>query len=187
MSKIKLDDIQKRQVFMKLSQKSYLDVGMEFGFDKYYPNKLALRQAVRRIFEEVSKDPEKFSIGKDALELVKTNIYDRYQNPIPQKISMAGGEEIDLAKLDEKELVLRGKKVAWLLLNKKMNMAVKNSKELGKVSLGTLASVAGIVFDKAQIVRGEATENIALRAKIDENISPTDALSEILKRRENND
>jgi hypothetical protein len=78
---------------------------------------------------------------------------------------------------------LRGKRVAWLLLNKKLNLAAKNKKELDKIPAVSLAQIASTVFDKAQIVNGEATENIALRAKIDDNITPEVALEEILKRR----
>ena len=185
MSKIPLNDIKKKLIYQSLANKSFYDTGIEFGFDKYYPNKLALTQAVMRIRKEVVLDPIKFAVSNDVVEMVEAALKDRFQNPASTKI-MISGAEINLDELDEKALVLRGKKAAWLLLNKKLNMLARSPKELGKTNLAALANVAGIAFDKGQIVKGEATENIAIRAKIDQNIDPLDALSEVMKRRDTN-
>ena len=41
-------------------------------------------------------------------------------------------------------------------------------------------------FDKSQIVRGQATEHIAMKAKITKDLSPTERLELVMKYREKN-
>jgi hypothetical protein len=182
--KCPLTDIQKGLLFKKLAGSTLVEAGLSFGLDKYYDSKIAIKNAVQRYYGQVLTDPDKYGVSDEIAKMVQDSMYERYMNPVSNKVQVRGTGEFDLEHLDEKNLVLRGKKMSWLLLNKKLNAAAKSKKELDKVSIPALASVAGITFDKAQIVNGEATENIALRAKIDENISVDDAINEILKRRE---
>jgi len=183
MAKSNLTNVQKGLLFKKLAGSTYYDTGVEFGLHKVHPTRVAVQSVVRRTYKEVLSDPEKYGVSKEVAEMVQKNVWERYQNPTGKKIDVVGSGEIDLENLDDKQLVLRGKKIAWLLLNKKLNLAAKKKSELDKISAVSLAQIASTVFDKAQIVNGEATENIALRAKIDENITPEVALEEILKRR----
>jgi len=71
-----------------------------------------------------------------------------------------------------------------MLLNKKLDVLTENPRAFANESIMNLAKIAGIAFDKSQIVRGEATENISLRAQVDENITPKMALEQLLKFRE---
>jgi hypothetical protein len=65
-----------------------------------------------------------------------------------------------------------------------MDMINSNKKMLEKENLVSLAKVFGIFFDKSQILQGQATENIAIKAKISKDMSPEESLEELLKMRE---
>ncbi|HRF71120.1 MAG TPA: hypothetical protein PKV66_06795, partial [Candidatus Pelethenecus sp.] len=84
------------------------------------------------------------------------------------------------------DLLLSGRKKAFQLLNLKMDRVMRNNKSIDEIGITALAQTFGILFDKTQIVSGEATENIAVLAKIDKNMSSEDALASILKMREAN-
>ena len=47
-----------------------------------------------------------------------------------------------------------------------------------------LATTVGILFDKGQIIQGEATENVAVLAKIKSDMSPEEMMDAVLKMRE---
>lgn len=86
---------------------------------------------------------------------------------------------------DLKEQALDTRDMAAELLRLRMAGLLRNKKALAEVPLGTLAQVYGITFDKAQIAKGESTENIAVLAKnVDENMSAEDAINLILAQRE---
>lgn len=67
------------------------------------------------------------------------------------------------------------KKLAYIEQHPKM------IKELPLIQLGTMF---GILFDKSQIIQGQATEHVALLSKIDKDIKPEQALDMVLKMRE---
>lgn len=69
-------------------------------------------------------------------------------------------------------------------LNNKLLDLNKNPEQMEKVSIKELATVFGILFDKSQLMQGLATENIAIQAKIDVNMSSDKALEELNKMRE---
>lgn len=76
-------------------------------------------------------------------------------------------ESRSLENMTSKELVIGARSKIWVLLHKKIDQMGKSRRDFNKESLMSLAKVAGIVFDKAQIASGEATEHIAIRAKVD--------------------
>ncbi len=93
----------------------------------------------------------------------------------------------ELRKIDSKEMVEMSqdtRNVALQTLNKKLIELYTDEEALSKVNLATLATVFGILFDKTQLMRGLATENIAIQAKIDINMTSDDALKELNKMRE---
>lgn len=104
------------------------------------------------------------------------------------------GEEAEIAKtkqeirkMDTSEMVELAKQTrnrAVQLLDKKLAMLNEDDEELKKVNLTTLATTFGILFDKSQLAAGLATENIAIQAKIDINMSPDAAIRELNKMRE---
>ncbi len=93
----------------------------------------------------------------------------------------------ELRKIDTETMVEIAKDTrnkAVQLLDKKLNMLNDDDEELKKVNMATLATVFGILFDKAQLAAGLATENIAIHAKIDINMNADAAMSELNKMRE---
>lgn len=90
-------------------------------------------------------------------------------------------------KMDTAEMVEMAKdtrNLAITVLNKKLLGLADDEEELKKVNMATLATVFGILFDKAQLAAGLATENIAIHAKIDVNMTSDKALQELNKMRE---
>jgi len=185
-----MDDIKKKVIFKDLTLYSRFQTGVNAGLDKVYKNKNSVVSAVQRIYEEVRKNPEKFAVSEDLVDAVKRAMRER--NIFKQTV--VGGQaptDIQLIepKLDEmevKQLVERGSQKAWVALNKKLDATLKSKKQLYNTPVSSLATVAGIAFDKRQITRGEATEHISLRAKISENLTPTQKLEMVLSMREKN-
>lgn len=175
-----LDEIQKRSIFKALATKGQFEVGMEFGIDKYHKSSNAIRAQVNKVYREVREEPEKYAISPEVLKMVEDGMAAR------RTTTIRVNEPVDVVKVSEKDLVVGAGRKAWLLLNRKLDVLAKDKKAFAEESLMNIAKMAGITFDKSQIVKGEATEHIALRAQIDQNITPEQALEQLLKFREAN-
>lgn len=175
-----LTETQKHSIFKALANKSQFAVGVDFGFDRYFKTNSGVVNKVGQIYREVLKDPEKFAVSTEIVSMVEQAMEARRRtkNPSPTIPISNPGE------VDERDLVIGAKKKAWVLLNKKLDYLGKHKKAFEAESIMSLAKLAGIVFDKAQIVSGEATEHIALRAKVDSNLSSSEALVQLLSFRE---
>ena len=95
------------------------------------------------------------------------------------------GQEI--RKIDTKELVSLAKDTRNLslqLLNKKLEEIFEDPEARAKINLATLATSFGILFDKTQLMNGMATQNIAVQAKIDVNMTSDKIVEELSKMRE---
>ena len=174
-----LTETQKRSIFKDLANKSQYAVGIDYKFDQYYKNRIAVLNAVQKVYKEVKESPEKFAISQEVLDMVEHGM--KVRRDIGKSVVTA--EELP-KDVDEKQLVLGVRSKAWRLLDAKLNHLSRNKKAFKAESLMSLAKVAGITFDKSQIVRGEATEHIALKARVDENITAQEAMSQLLKIRE---
>lgn len=183
-----MDDIKKKFIFKDLTLYSRYQTGVNAGFDKIYKNKNSIVSAVQRIYDEVRKNPERFVVSVDLVDAVNRAMKER---SIMKQTVVGGQAPTDLQiiepKLDEmevKQLVERGSQKAWVALNKKLDLTLKSSRLMRNTSVSSLATVAGIAFDKRQITRGEATEHISLKAKISENLTPSQKLEMVLSMRE---
>lgn len=153
---------------------------MEFGIDKYHKSSNAIRAQVNKVYREVKETPEKYAISPEVLKMVEDGMASRTMGR-PKAL-----EAIQVEKVSEKELVVGAGRKAWLLLNRKLDVLAKDKKAFNEESLMNIAKMAGITFDKSQIVKGEATEHISLKAQIDQNITPEQALEQLLRFREAN-
>lgn len=176
---MELDVMQKRAIFKALATKSQIEVGKEFGFDKYFKTNSAIKYRVNTVYNEVKENPSTFSIEPELLEIVEKALESR-------KVKKQPVELLEVEQVNEKQLVVGAGKKAWILLNKKLDYLEKNKKAFEEESIMNLAKIAGIAFDKSQIVRGEATENIMVRAKINKDITPEEAVAQLLQFREVN-
>lgn len=172
-------DFQKRSIFKALASKSQFQVGLDFGINKEYESNTSVVNVVNKIYHEVKENPERFTVTPDVVELVEKGMDSRKGTR-----SAIRRVELENPEFDERSLVVGAGKKAWILINQKLDYLAKNKKAFRNESIMNLAKVAGIVFDKSQIVKGEATEHIALKAKIDQNITPEEALGLIMKFRE---
>lgn len=180
---MKLTDEKKGLLFKTLGSKSLYETGVEYGFDKHYKDVRAVNNAVYKIYQQVKIEPEKFGISNDILEMVVSNVSNRN---LGKRDGVLKEKQEVLDKQDIKELTISGRKKAMEILHAKMDRISKSKKKLDETPITSLAQVFGILFDKSQIIQGQATENVAVLAKIDKNISPEEAIAAVLKMREIN-
>jgi hypothetical protein len=177
----------KAAIATMLLKKSAYDVGIEFELDKYYKNSATMISTVSKIYNQVKNDPEKFAVSSDLMVQVELAVKAR-----TYKIEGQGERRTLRQIADEKknkpiaEIALDNRSKASALLNIKLDDLLYNKKARAKVSIGEMAKVYGITFDKGQIVEGKATDHVAMMAKVEGNMSPSEAIDIVLKMREYN-
>lgn len=181
---------QKGNLFRALASKTLYDAGVELGVDKYFKDVKQVKGFVYRTYQQVLVEPEEYFIHPDTVELVKKGMASRAggitsQYTSDSSLSLREKNE-ELMNMDLKDIILSNRKKAAILLSGKLDIMSKSKKILKDTSITALATAFGIMFDKGQIAKGEATEHIALKAKINKNMSSEEAISAILKMREVN-
>lgn len=187
-----LTDDKKGIMFRMLAEKPLYETGVAFELDKQYKTAVAVKAKMYRIYQEVQKNPDKYGLSQDLCDTVVQIVKGRTAEGkgFGAKFNAPTLREAHEAKVadenDVTKLVLSGRAKSFQLLHKKLDQVGRNKKSLESVSLPQLATVAAILFDKGQIVQGQATENVAILAKVDSNMSPEDALAAVLGMRESN-
>lgn len=182
---ITLTDDKKGTIFRMLSSKTILDTGLAFGFDKHYKDTTAIKNAVYKIYRQVCAEPDKYNVSNEVVDIVNETIKSRsiVNKPPVKTLAEKKDEDLSLAN-DFKNILVGGRNKAFKVLNDKLERIGSSKKRLDDVNISSLAQVFGILFDKSQIIQGEATENVAVLAKVDKNMSAEDALEAVLKTRE---
>jgi hypothetical protein len=162
------------------------EAGLMFELDKQYKNSATVTAAVHRIWNQVKNNPDKYLVSNDLIEAVETKLKNNRK-------SMIGGDRKTLRELkDEKlnmpieKLAIDNRAKAATALGLRLDEILFSKKHRDKVSIGDLAKVYGITFDKGQIVEGKATDHVSLMAKVSKEMSPAEAIDVILKMREYN-
>lgn len=166
------------EIFKKLASKSALQVGLDYGFEKVYKDKRAIRNAVTAIYNKVKNNSEEYGLTPDTVSLVETSMANR--RVAPTKPEPQGDDK----NIKERVVSIRDK--TFELIDRKLDRVSASKKKLDAISFKDLGTLAGIAFDKGQILKGEATEHIAVAAKIDKNITAEEAIEMALKSRESN-
>ena len=166
-------------IFRMLASKALYDVGLEFGFDKYYKDAKAIKGAVYRAYTDVRNNPDKYGITKEAYDLVVDAVGAR--KIAHRKDTPTLRERMD-EEVDIKDLVLSNRDKVAKLMAQKLDMVSK--KELKKMRLSEFVNLFGVLFDKGQIIQGQATEHIAHLSKVEDGLSPKELLDTVLKQRE---
>jgi hypothetical protein len=177
---IHLTKQQKRDFFLSLLTDNFTEAGVKVGLGVMYNTQNSIRTNSYKLYKSLK--PHELDLSDDVVQGVKQAIEKR---KISQKVTPnegIGGEILDPE--DSKALVIGGRNKALMLLHKKLDRISANKKSIDDLSLSQLATTVGILFDKAQIMKGEATENIAVMAKIDQNMTPEQSLDMLLKMRE---
>lgn len=168
------------EIFNKLAYRSTYEVGLEYGFDKVYKDPRAIKNAVYSLFTKVKNNPERYNLTPEAMDIVLAAMKSRAAS------SKRSGPSITEQNqdVDFKQVVLNTRDAIGGLISRKIQKMQNSKKALDAVSLKELTTAFGIMFDKGQIVKGEATEHIAHYAKIDGELTPEQAMEMILKGRE---
>lgn len=181
---------QEREFYKLLVSHNYAEAASQIGMNAYYQGE-ALRRVGHAIYQRI--DPDKLSIDKELQEMVTTAIESRkiYKGRKPgsgnemTSVEQAFQPTELLDPSDTKNLVVGGRNKAFILLHKKMDHLNKNKKALEATSLSQLGTLAGILFDKSQVIQGQATENISVLSKnIRDGMTPEEMLELTLRRRE---
>lgn len=178
----------KGEIFRSLVTKSAYQVGLDYGLEAHYKSKWSVITFIRKVEKEVRGNPGKFGVSQEIMEMVDKSLFERKSHRVETVgQGLVESPELTLSDLNIKDLIERGTKKSLLLLNKKLEIIGKSKSQLNKESAASLAKVVGILFDKRQISMGEATENIALKAKIDvKNLTQEEMLKTIIQMREDN-
>lgn len=179
----KLTPVQEVELFKRLAYKSTLEAGYEFGLENIYKDKTAIRNAVKGVYTKIKANPSKYGIEEQTVQIVADAMAHRNLAGARKEISQAE-QEIDTK--DIRTMVVGVRDKAFRLLDMKLTRASKSKKALDGLNIVQLSTTAATMFDKAQIIQGQATEHIAIMGKIDGNIKPEEAIDLILKMRENN-
>ncbi len=173
----------KRDFYLSLASLNYIEAAKQIGLGARYRTDSSLRAIGYRLFNTIN--PDELGISKDAQTIVRNAITNR---KVKSHELMNSNERSIMADVldpdDTRKLIDGAKNKAVLALNKKFDYMLNSKKQLEDVSLSQLATAFGIVFDKSQILRGEATENVAIMAKIKTDMTPDEALKSLLNIRE---
>lgn len=178
-----IKDEDKVKLFKALVSMPFYEAGMSIGLDKRYNTKSAIRGIAYQIYKEVLSKYKKFDISEDLVEGVKQAIEARKASPNRKPVAELDSHAI-IDPQDLQSVVLGGRNKAALLLHRKMDILNKSKKALERENLVSLAKVFGIFFDKSQIIQGQATENIAVMAKVKTDMTPQESLEALLSFRE---
>lgn len=169
-----------------LKTQSFLEAGRSLGLDEHLREITQIRNTVRRVWEDIIKNPEEYGVSEESINQVREKLGSRRASPA--KIS------IDDSALDKSLMASDFKDIstgveltrddALRLLRKKMRLINEDEKELKKLNLATLTTTVGILFDKAQLAKGEATQNIAIHSKISKDMTPEERIKAIYEIRE---
>ena len=179
---INLTDVQKSSLFKSLATKTFYDVGIEYGFDKHYKTPASIKTAVYTLYRRVLAEPEKYSVHPEVLSLVSKAIQERGILKSAPNLKPTMAEQGDLS--DIKALLLSNRDVASRLIHKKLRVLDTSKKALKGESIVSLGKIFGILFDKAQIIQGQATEHILQLSHINVDMSPSEAIDAVIKMRE---
>lgn len=177
-------DSEKGRIFKALVTKTYAQVAEEFKLSTYLSSKGSIMGTLSKIVSDVKKDPGTFRVTPEEAKMVIQAIDSRRRTPAARPTEVSTSDLLNPE--DTRAVVIGGRNKAAMLLHNKMDYLAKNKKALQSENLVSLAKVFGIFFDKAQILSGEATENIAILAKVSDDMSAAESLQALLKMREVN-
>jgi len=174
---MKISKENKVELFKSLASQPLYEVGVAYNMDRFYKNKVAIKNAVYKIYNDIRHKPEDYGLAIETVNLVVDAVQNRSAAP-------STSLQVDNTKLETKELLgnIQGKTLR--LLDRRLDLLSKSKKKLESVSLTQLGTLAGIIFDKNQIIKGEATQHVAVHAKIDKDMSPDQLIEFVQKTRE---
>ena len=164
-------DLQKGEVFKDLASKSLLEVANDRGLDKKFSTPAQMRWQIRKVYNEVLSNPQKFGVSPDIVALVDKASNARKQTGIRNDLKTVSEKNAEvnpvIGDMDMKELVVGARKKAWILLHRKMDDLLKSPKRIREQAIAPLSILAGTAFDKGRLLEGQSTENFAIKGNIE--------------------
>jgi len=197
-----------KDIFLALENESLLQVARKYKLDESYEKKNTQQQYIYRIYRKVANDPITYKVTHDQVNKVvgaiKGRSYDdredNYFGGVPKEDVVDDGlmtgvpdgdigtPEKQYVAIDKNEIVdllKSGRDKTIKLMHRKLDDLIRSRRALDKESLTNLSRVFGILFDKSQVVQGEATQHIAILAKnVDDNLTPEEQMEMLNKFRE---
>ena len=178
---------EKKKMFLDLATYSYRDLVSKYNLLERYADTQKAVMALIQIRRQAEATPANFGLTLEEVALVKKSL-DARSKAQPLSVLAQPKQElspiVELESMEMKELVSRGTKKGWVLLNRKIDQVLKSKNTLRKTPLNVIAMTAGVIFDKNQISKGEATERILMTARVGKEMTPQEKMDWILKFRE---
>lgn len=169
------------EIFRCLENKTYLETAYEFGLDRYYSSEDSMKSAITKAYNIALDNPSKFGLTMEEAAFIQGKIQGRN---IGRKDPETVREAKEIAALDISTQINETRDLVAGLVRKKLEFLNRNPKALKEEKLKDLGWLLGVLFDKGQIVAGQATEHIAVMSNIPEHIDPAEAMKAIMKMRE---
>lgn len=180
-----LSDKQKAEMYMLLGKMSAYDAGIALGLGKRLTTANSVRGVVAKVKIEVEDNPERFlPYGVNKKVYAQVNSASEERQALVHKVDKQLAEKDAKDDVQLKDLILDGRKQAFTILMRKLKLINSSKKRLDDANVSSLAQVFGIIFDKGQIIQGQSTENIAMMAKVDSNMTPQQLMQAVLGVRE---
>lgn len=180
-----VSEAKQKEFYKSLVLCNFTEAGEKIGLGARYKGS-SLRATAYKLYKDI--DPVKLGLDKDVIDMVTAAVEERRMsrgNIIKHEsndLEIVPSELLD--PKDMKGVIIGGRNKAVMLLHKKMDRLSKNKKMLDMTPLSQIATMFGILFDKAQILTGQATENIAVMAKINKEMTPEETLAALTQMRE---
>jgi hypothetical protein len=167
------------KIYLALEEKTFLEVAYIFGLDRFFSNESSMKSAITRAYNLVLDNPEKFGIPSERAAFIHGVVASRNINKKPETLR----EDKEVKAKDLSTELLSARDLATSLVKRKLEYLDKNPKALQEEKIKDLGWIMGVLFDKGQIIQGQATEHIAVLSKISDDMKPEEAMSELLNMR----
>lgn len=167
-------------IFLAMENAGNIEVAYKFGLDRYFNTEPSMRSAVTRAYNLVLENPLEYEITTEKAAYIQGIVTSRQIMRKPETLREAKEiEEMDISKM-----VLNTRNMTASLIQRKLEYLDEHPRALQEESLANLVKVFTGLFDKGQIIQGAATEHIAVMSKIDNRLSPEEAMKAIMQMRE---
>lgn len=172
-----------KEIFMLLLEHTPIQVGYLVGLDSLYTTDASIRSGIYKAYQYVLEDPKKYDIPMETVAEVEKRMKERTIGPAKAKAEKKQAKR-ELQQASTNELIVSSTDRTLALIHQKLD-DMERTGALKNVKITDLVKVFSTMFEKVQIVRGEATQNIAILSKsISNDMSADDALEQVLHGRE---
>jgi hypothetical protein len=168
------------RIFLNLEDLNNIEVAYKFGLDRYFTSESSMRAAVNRAYNLVLDNPSGYKILPEKAAYIQGLVTSRQIVKQPASVR----EEREIEEMDITKVMLGARNLAAKLVKTKLEWLDEHPSALKEESLVNLSKVLGTLFDKGQIIQGQATEHIAVLSNIDSKMDPDEALKAIVAMRE---